>query len=128
MTNIFGKYHSFNDKPALVEYSDKGKIHAELWCYNELKHRENDKPAWIDYTTRFVYWHYMGKSHRNDKSKYTNMNINVYTQTIHWNQCHHGEFAHRECCPINNPTEYAKEIFNYISKEKIEACIKSLYG
>lgn len=126
VSKIFDKYHSFNDKPAIITYNDKCEIEIEEWYYNNIRHRDGDKPTHINYNRLCVIWCYMDNYHRVDK--YALMIIDLYRQTITGNMFDMGIYKDGITCPISNPIEGAEEIFNYISKERIEALIKSLYG
>ena len=58
--NKKGQYHSYNDKPAIIE-SDG----AKFWYKNNRLHRNNDKPA-IIYTNGEKHWFKNGLLHRDD--------------------------------------------------------------
>ena len=57
---IFGKFHSFGDKPAVI-LSDGTKI----WYQNNRFHRDSDLPAVIFFSGRQEWW-VNGKLHRDD--------------------------------------------------------------
>ena len=69
-----GKYHSYGDAPAVIEFfSRSGVVITEEWVKNGKIHRENDKPALIEFDSEDgsiekKEWWYNGKRHReNDK-------------------------------------------------------------
>jgi hypothetical protein len=54
--SLFGRYHSFDDKPVI---SHTGR---QIWYYNGMIHRDGDLPAEIIYDARV--WYHYGKRHR----------------------------------------------------------------
>ena len=48
---IFGKLHSFDDKPAIIYLNG-----TQSWCQNDKLHRDNDKPAIIYYNDKKEWW------------------------------------------------------------------------
>jgi hypothetical protein len=128
MTRIFGKLHSFNDKPALIEYNDNCEVLTETWCYDGYWHRVDDKPARINYTDVILSWRYMDTRHRNDENKYSVIQIDLTGKRILWDRYYSGGQKNSGFCPIDDPDEYAKELFNYISRDKIDDYIKRRVG
>ena len=58
-TKLDGKYHSFDDKPALIDTM----CCAQLWYKEGKRHRDGDLPALI-YANGTQCWYKEGKLHR----------------------------------------------------------------
>lgn len=59
-----GKYHSFNDLPAVIRHN-----YIKIWFRNGKKHRDNDLPAiiWNNGTRHwYQYWYQHGQRHRDN--------------------------------------------------------------
>jgi hypothetical protein len=60
LTTLDGKYHSFNDQPAII-----WKDGTKFWLKNGEIHRENDLPAAI-YSDGSKEWYINGQLHRDN--------------------------------------------------------------